>query len=325
MSRNPTKTDIENRGITAVSDIVRSESGHKWQEFDQRNDDGLDGLVMINRNGKTTGEVVFVQVKCGRKSGGYYREYVQNPDIIGINLGEKYINSHRPIWNKTNGPTILIFVDYDSKKSWWTDLRDEKSYSQTNKQIVVISKRQRFGIHSFGEFKKLKGYTFIDKTIDVLDHDWRLDSYIDFIKDLSVKKQAKAYYKKWGNQHVSMRNNPQIGEVIVSRVGWRHLTRRKRRKSRILQSLQLLAVAKRIILTSNKVYQVKKLTNTTLEDGTIVITDFLSLRRKVKFSHRGATVVQVLFKRKRFINKSGNSYDKVWLYSIYEPFVQRDI
>ena len=326
MKRKPDNTQLENRGINVTSEIVKSLAGHDWQEFEQRNDDGVDGIILFRKNTEKTGEIFFVQVKCGQKSGGYFQEYKKRPYHFGVNLTEKYINSHKPRWNSVPGPMILIFVDYDSSKAWWVDLKNEDSFTHENKQIVLVPKSQRFGIHSFGEFRKLKGYTFIDPSLEEIDIDISDTNYLSITANESIKHQAKRFYTNWSTSIAGQRWNPVLGEITVSRIGWRHLTRRKRRKSRIFQSFQLLGIAKKIIQRTTKFWQVKVHENKTLSDGSILITDFIGLRRKVMFSYRGATVVQVLLKRKRIINPTTKKiYSKVWFYSVYEPFVTRGI
>lgn len=326
MSSDPTSIQCENRGRSVVQDFVSAEANHGWQELDAQNDDGVDGIIFIKKNGQKTGEIVFAQVKCGVKDRGYWKESTSRPGYIGVHLTESYIQKHTERWRNVPGPMILIFVEYDSKKAYWTDLRDESSFSPENKQIVLVKKSQRFGIHSFGEFKKLRGYTHISQSYEWVNIEDSDVSYIKFEQPIKFKDQAKKYYKDWSNSVKSERTSPLFGEVIVSRVGWRHITRRKRKKTRIFQSLQLLGIAKQIIKQSNKFWQVKVLNIKTLPDGTIIHTDFIGLRSRVKFTFRGATIVQVLLKRKKIVNpEKGIFSSEVRFYSVYEPLVKRDI
>lgn len=326
MSKKLTNYQLENRGLTVVSDIVKSQANHDWQNFDQQNDDGVDGLIIYKRKDVKTGELFFAQVKCGQKN-GYYKEFKEKyPDHFGVQLGATHIQNHRLRWMAVPGPMILIYVDYDSSMAWWTDLKDENSYSTTNKQIVLVPKKQRFGIHSFGEFRKLKGYTFISPNIPQIEIDVSDTNYLSLTDSISIKKQAKIFFTQWSKSSIAERSNPVIGEIIVSRVGWRHIIRKKRKKSRIFQSFQLLGIAKKMIKQLDKVWQVKVLKNEELEDGTNIITDFIGLRSRVKFSYRGSTVVQVLLKRKRIVNASKSLIKcETRFYSVYEPFAEKDI
>lgn len=323
----PTQDQCENRGRTVTEEIVSAEAIHNWQEFDQQNDDGVDGMILINnKNNVKTGEIVFTQVKGGQKGRGYYTEAAIRPNHIGLNLGQDYIERHLPRWYNVPGPMILVFVEYDSRMAYWTDLRDPNSYSGTNKSIILVDKRKRFGKHSFGEFKKLKGYTHISQEIDWVEISLDDTNYLNLEKAISIKNQAKEFYNIWKASNAAERMNPELGEVIISRVGWRHITRKKRKKSRIIQSFQLLGVAKQIIKQTKKIWQVKKLKEEITSDGTLIITDFLGLRGRVKFTFRNATVVQVLLKRKKFINEAKGIYrTEIRFYSVYEPFINRDI
>lgn len=327
MPNIPSKDQCEQRAINVTVDTVNSKSFHNWQNISQSNDDGIDGLIFIrNRKEEKTGELVFVQIKGGLKNRGYYKTYKSRPNKICLNLGSEYIESHYPRWYNFQGPVILVFVEYSSSKAYWTDLKHPDSYSDSNKSIVIIDKKNRFGEHSFGEFKKLKGYTYISRDIELLKIELTDTNYINFVSPDSIKEQAKEYYKNWCYSSPQERTNPKLGEIIVSRVGWRHITRSKRKKSRIMQSLQLLGLAKKIIQETKTVWQVKVLDEKILSDGTILITDFLGLRANVKFTFRGATVIQVLLKRKRFINKiSGKFTSEIRFYSVYEPLINRDI
>lgn len=326
MSDNPTTLQCENRGRSVVQDYVSAQSNHGWQELDPQNDDGVDGLIFIKKKGNKTGEIVFAQIKCGVKGRGYWTESSTRPGYIGVHLTEDYINKHRERWKTVPGPMILIFVEYESRKAYWADLRNNASFTSDNKQIVLIKKSQRFGSHSFGEFKKLKGYTHINQAYDWIDVSLEDVNYIKLELYIPFKEQAKKYYKDWINSHASEKTCPLLGEIIVSRVGWRHITRRKRKKSRIIQSLQLLGIAKQIIKQSNKFWQVKVMEIKTLADGTIIHTDFIGLRGRVKFTFRGATIVQVLLKRKKIVNTNTGIYkSEIRFYSVYEPLVDRDI
>lgn len=95
----------ESTGIRVTAQIVREWWTCRFQEFESRNDDGIDGLIMIKKNGKITGELIHCQIKSGS---GYKREYEHH---IGITLGKKYVNDHKPRWDKIVEPVILIYVD----------------------------------------------------------------------------------------------------------------------------------------------------------------------------------------------------------------------
>ena len=53
----------------------------------------------------------------------------------------------------------------------------------------------------------------------------------------------------------------------------------------------------------------------------IKVTDYLGLRANVVLPHRQETMIQVVLKRCRYVNKAYSSpvNQKIWLYSIFEP------
>lgn len=312
-------------GISTTHAIVQGRAEHGWQPFEPDNDKGVDGVIIIRKKGIDTGQLVFAQVKCG-SPGGYYKETKKRPDQFGVLVGEDHINKHRSVWNNVPGPMIMIYVDYDSTKAWWTDLKDENSYSDENKSIILFKKINVFERHSFGYFRKLKGYIYINPNYESLLIPDSATDYLRLSLNSSLKAQAGEYYKNWSTNPIGERTHVSLGEITVSRLGWRHLTRTGRMQNRIYNSLQLLGVAKEIIQKTNSVFQVKVHQNTTLKDGTQFLEDFLGLRAKCKFQHRHSSVIQVTLKRKRWINEEkGILKQKVWFYSVYEPYVKKEI
>ena len=144
MANTSGKSEIsEASGIGHSALIIRTWWKCRFQELEARNDNGIDGMIFIKKNTIVTGEIIHVQVKGGS---GYKIEYKTDyKDYIGINLGEEYINTHRPRWNLLNEPVILIFVD-DQKSleqypdTWWIDLKSDDSYSKTAKGVILIHK-----------------------------------------------------------------------------------------------------------------------------------------------------------------------------------------
>jgi hypothetical protein len=310
-------------GMAESEIITQGKAKHGWQPFSHINDNGVDSMIIYRKDGIDTGEVMFAQVKCGTGS-GYFKETKKRPKHFGVQVGQEYIENHRAKWKRLPGPIILIYVDYHTRKAWWTDLNDEKSYSNDNKSIILVPKHQRFGRHSFGEFKNLKGRVFISKEIEPLKVSKNEFLYLEF--DKSIKESAKNFYKNWANSELNSRMHPELGEIIISRTGWRHLTRSDRKLNRIINSLSLLGVAKKIINETPKCYQIKQLESKKLEDGSLLITDYLALKRNVIFPFRQGGVVQVILKRKRKFNPEEDQIDsKVWFYSIYEPLAQKKI
>ncbi|MBS9462503.1 DUF4365 domain-containing protein [Flagellimonas sp. 389] len=312
----------DSTGMSVSEIITQGKAKHGWQPYSHINDNGVDAMIIFRKKAIDTGEIMFAQVKCGTGS-GYFKKTKKRPVHFGVNVGEDYIKKHREKWDRLSSPIILIYVDYYTQKAWWTDLKDEKSYSDENRSIILVPKNQRFGKHSFGEFKNLKGRIFVSKEIEFLDTKNEDFSYLK-LED-SIKTNAKKFYLEWSKSDVSERSHPQLGEIIISRVGWRHLTRNDRKINRIVNSFSLLGVAKKIITTTNKCYQIKQL-KVELKDGTHLITDYLALKRKVIFPFRQDSLIQVILKRKRKLNpKKGTIDSKTWFYSVYEPLSKKNI
>lgn len=303
-------------GMNRVGTIVQGRSGHGWQPYDHINDNGVDGIIIKRKKGVDTGEIIYVQVKCG-SGGGYFKATQNRPEHFGVNVGEEYIQSHKPRWNSLFGPVILVYVDFKTEKAWWTDLKDPNSFTTKNKSIILVPKAQRFGEHSFGNFKKLIGFLHTDPEVKevVLTKD-DVD-YFGFVKK-SPKESAKEFYKKWSTSNE--RNNPSLGEIIVSREGWRHISRKGRPPERIIQSWNLLGAAKQIIRTVEKAYQLRQFKSTTDKLGNYLLTDYISLRGQVIFPQRHSSIVQVVLIRKRKFNSTDNLIEtKIRFLSVYEP------
>ena len=304
-------------GTATVQRLVQGEWGHGWQTFDPTNDNGIDGIIIKRKRGVDTGNIIYVQVKCGTE-GGYLRNTENRKNYLSIHLGKKYILSHRPRWNSLPGSVVLVFVHYKSGKSWWTDLKSNDSYTEENESIILIPKKQVFGQHSIGEFKKLVGYLFATTYAGEIIATREDVNYINLTQ--SLKSGAKAFYKTWGAS--SERNNPELGEVIVSREGWRHITKSGRRVERIFQSWQLLGIAKRIIQTVGKAYQLRQIKGGQSPDGTYLLLDYISLRANVNFPHRQSAIIQVVLRRHRQVQASGLVKSQIWFHSVFEPLAR---
>jgi hypothetical protein len=303
-------------GMNRVGTIVQGRGGHGWQPYDHINDNGVDGIIIKRKAGIDTGEIIFTQVKCGN-GGGYFKKTKNRPRYFGVNVGEDYIKSHRPRWNKLFGPAILIYVDFKTEKAWWADLKEDSSYTSENKSIILVPKQQRFGEHSFGNFKNLKGALHFDPELTKIELGIEDVSYYDFTKT-PIKKAAKTFYKKWSLSND--RTNPVLGQIIVSREGWRHISRKGRKPERIIQSWNLLGAAKRIIQKVDKIYQLRQYKSMRDKLGNYIITDYISLRAHVFFPQRHNSIIQVILIRKRKFSFGDTLLEsKIRFLSVYEP------
>jgi hypothetical protein len=226
-----------------------------------------------------------------------------------------------PRWNSTIGPSVIVFIDdtVDQKDppAWWADLKDPSTYSLTNKGMLLIPKNQRFGPHSKGDFHRLCGSAPIDKVLPVIE--LTRDELIIPDRSQPLIYAARGFYKSW-SQTSFPTQHPTMGQILVNRVGWRHITRQKRLKERVFQSLNLLSAAKRIVTEIGEVDMLGRPDVKNLEAGAIKVTDHLGLRATVIFPHRHQSVVQVVLRRERIISKLAKSppFQRIWFLSVYE-------
>lgn len=308
----------EATGIRVTTQIVREWWKCRFQEFDARNDDGIDGLIILKKKDVVTGEIIHSQIKAGAG----YKSPTNYPDHIGIKLGIKYIQKHRPRWDNIIEPAILIYVDEpkDNKtmpNAWWVDLKSPSAYSDKAKSILFIPKKQRFGEHTIGELKKLCGTRHLDYRLQEIALE-RSDVSLFNLKE-NIKIQARKYYVDWAKSSKKERTNNKLGEILITRVGWKHLTREDRKTERILQSFQLLGAAKRMI---KEVKEPESFGHPSLKTEKDIgsFQDYIGLRAFVTFPHRYESALTVVLKRQRKVNMTnGKEIErKVWFYTIYE-------
>lgn len=311
-------SEQEKYGLRFIQRIVENGMRSDWQQYPKTNDDGIDGHIIFRKKGEVSGEIVLVQSKC-------YSIHTDGPgkrsDYIGLNIGKKYIQDHLPRWTKMHAPVIIIYTQYlvDDEKAigWWVDATDERSYSSTELSYVIIPKRQRFKAHSIGDLKKLCGYRHQDYKLPRIVLDRKDISY--FKLSSQIKEAARDFYKNWSNSSLNERTNPNLGEILISRVGWRHITRNERKTERVLQSWQLLGVAKRLINEIEEPEDFGHSREKTENDWTIV-EDYIGLRAFVIFPHRYESSITVVLRRQRKINRINGAVEnpKIWFYSVYE-------
>jgi hypothetical protein len=319
---NRTKERI---GINAVSRIVETDWECGWQEYGAQNDDAVDGIILMRKGSKNpsdTGGVAFIQVKCG--GNGYRKDQAQYPNHLCICLGKDYIAKHLKRWKRVPGPMILIFVDDTKSKmlppAWWVDLKEERSISPTNKGMILIPKKQRFGHHSKGTFHSLCGPGTTDRELTTIKLIKSKQVTIKLGKNESLRNDAWAFYKNWRDDKDSCLHK-KIGKIIVNRVGWKHITRIGRSPDRIVQSWLLLGAAKEMVKQGATILYLGHAKTEEMESGATKITDYLGLKSNIIFPHRHQAVILVVLKRQRILNTDmgHGEKQKIWFYSVYEP------
>lgn len=301
-------------GINFVSSVVEEHWRSGFQELKPENDDGLDGLVLMRRNGHDTGQVVWVQVKGGPS---WRIGWKTRPDDIGIKLGKAYIESHRPRWGRVRGPCILVMVEPRSKhrrRAWWFDLKDPLTYPDSRTDVLVTSRERTFGPHAKPAIANLARSQVEAVGLPVVVA--TRSELVQVPLSGSLLEHARGYYRAWASLPSTGRACA-LGEVQVGRSGWRHMTRKGRGVERIHQSLHLLPMARRILLEAKGHTWIRHHSSTPTPSGAI-LRDLVALRALVQFPHRDAALVQVLLKRKRTIDGGITTETLLWFHSVYE-------
>jgi len=315
----------ERIGINVVSRIVEEDWMSGWQEYDAQNDDAVDGIILMRKGSKRptdTGGVVFVQVKCG--GNGYRRDQDQYPEHICILLGGEYITKHMPRWKILPGPAVIIFVDDTVGKrlhpAWWVDIKSNDCISPTNKGMVLIPKSQRFSHHTKGSFHSMCGHGPVDRLLKTIKLSKDEIVKINLGTKESLRNDAWEFYKNWRADPPACQH-PEVGNIFVNRVGWKHITRLGRSPDRIVQSWLLLGAAKEMVRQGAQPVYLGHAKTDQMVSGATRVIDYIGLRSNIIFPHRHQSVIQVVLKRQRILNVEygGREMVKIWFYSVFEP------
>lgn len=327
---------------TAYVDAVCRAWGWSWQEVGQADDDGFDGLVYLRtkrinedrpkdrRSWKHefTGGLIQVQIKSGAS-------YVACSGEEFLEIRIPNLEAKRGLWSKSPLPVALLYVKEASSgrlvsQAWWADLKRADSYTQRGTVIVQLKNRFQSGLECIRPFSRLatgqhraQGLVEIDMTQKGI-----LPARINSISK-PVKFAAWEFYKSWKAAGVT---HPTLGEVIINRTGWSHITRVKRPVARIMASFELLPTAARIISTVETWHRLRRgLTTRQFPDGSWAEYDYVGVSALVKWPAREASEVIVILKRETTLCEDLIGEDssakgrirvvgtKTWFYSVYEP------
>ena len=318
------RTKNEATGMRYVSQYVQEFWECGWQPYEQRNDKGIDGLILMHKKNEDLGVKINVQVKCGS---GYISSINEKEIRISID-DSKGLIEHLEYWRNQIEPVVLIFVnpsklerdkfgnilkDIKGKpiwkesrlkaKAWWVNVKDLDIQPRNTTSIISIKKENVFGEHSKGDFMNLIKPLLNGKGLQQINANKESSNL--FISG-NLKKDAYNFYKNWRSNTTHCKALNQ--DIIVSRTGWRHITLSRRGKERRFASLQLLGIAKQIIEEADNFYllsQTEEYNQTTQK---------LGLRVKVSIKNQGDRIVQVVILR-RVWRKSQKS--KWWFYSVH--------
>lgn len=214
------------------------------------------------------------------------------------------------------------------RAAWWADLKSTETYSSRSTIVVPLRNRFQEGIECRRPFARLAsgqhrrlGLATIDMTTPA-----QLPGKLDQMS-MGTKAAAIDFYQRW---KLIGATNPNLGNVVVNRTGWAHMTRVDRPVSRILTSFELLPAAARIV-SEVKSWQVLRrgATVRNFEDGSWAVYDYIGLSAMAKWPARAPSEVMVILRRQTNFaedptpgvpaNKVRVVDRKTWFYSVYEP------
>jgi len=273
-----------------------------------------------------TGGLILVQVK----SGDSY-VFARTSDEIEISIAD--FDAKKDLWMKSPLPVALIYVKKESvgkapKSAWWADLKSPEAYTERKTIRVFLKNRFQPGIECRRPFERLAsgqhrrlGLVEIDMAIP-----GPLPSKLDQMKN-GAKGAAIDFYRRWKSSTVT---NPSLGDIIVNRTGWSHMTRVDRPVSRIQTSFELLPAAARIV-SEVKSWQVLRrgASVRSFDDDSWAVYEYIGLSAMVKWAARAPTEVTVILRRQTTFAEeptTGSAQKsvrviarKTWFYSVYEP------
>lgn len=323
--QNRIRSKNEATGIRVVGQFVQEFWECGWQPYDQRNDEGIDGIILMREKGCDLGISINVQVKCGPK----YISSINDKEIrisVDDDLG---LSSHIEYWRRQSLPTVLIYVnpckpqrdkngkivkDKNGKivwlenrlgsQAWWVNVNDENLKPEKTKTLIRLDKKNRFGEHSKGDFLKL--IKPLLSTSHLTNIKLNRESK-NLLNSPNLRVEARKFYQNWKNGNDVYCKA--ISEYLrVSRMGWRHILLSRRGKERRVISLKLLGVAKQMIEEVDSCYLLTQIeTSDCLEQK-------YGLRAVIQENNREESVIQVILLR--MMNKKTQK-SKWWFYSVH--------
>lgn len=121
----------ERLGISAVAEAI-AHAGLIWRETPTGNV-GIDGQIeYVDGQGRATGRIVGVQVKCGVS---YFED-------AGASWRFKPQEKHRFYWERYPVPVLLMLHHPENRQTYWVDVRQVLRSSTVDPQYVFVSKKQ---------------------------------------------------------------------------------------------------------------------------------------------------------------------------------------
>lgn len=299
-------------GLRMVKMYIEEYFFWSFQQIDQENDDGIDGIIIPRDNlGEDMGVRIHCQIKCGPS---YLKGMPNNNLSIHPYSSKERLKDHLEMYSKMVEPTILIYVnpgEYDkdgrnvngmTPPCWWIRLDD---YVHDGSSVIKIPKASRFGEHSKGDLLKM---------VKPLIKNWNNFPEVTLTEQdkklwysTNLKEEAKAYYKT--RPYVDMLYGDKSIRVHITRIGWRHINKRSRGKVRIYNSLKLLSLALRVIEAPSRILFLREKPTDTKQCREV----YYAIRVRLKIQNEIKKIQVVL---RRWINPQ-NDIDKLWFYSCH--------
>lgn len=333
---------ISAASVSYVDGVCRA-WGWSWQEIGQADDDGIDGLAYLRTMAinaerpadrrfwkhEFTGGIIHVQIKTGPT-------YVTGTVDDSLKIKVVDLAAKREVWRRSPFPCALVYVQAQALgkvpgKAWWVDLKSSDAYSADGHILVPLKNRFQAGLECRRPFSRLAAGQH--RALALSDIDMALHgSQPRKLNQMGrgLKWSAWEFYANWKASPVI---NPALGEIIVNRTGWAHITRPERPVPRIMTSFQLLPAAARIIEEVEQWRVLRKGDHIkNLPDGSQRIFDYLGITAMVKWPARATAEVMVILRRETILAASiaqGKTSDamtnlqqvqrRIWFYSVYEP------
>jgi len=269
-----------------------------------------------------TGGVISVQVKSGVS-------YIASQTEQQIEIRITNFKAKREAWLKSPIPVALLYIEAVPEgkiveKGWWADLRSPGAYSAN--ATIIVKRQNRFqpGIECRRPFARLADGQVKRQSLPTIDMS-AVGALPGKLNTMShgLKPAAWNFYRQW---KVLGAQNPVIGDVIINRTGWSHMTRVGRPVSRIETSFQLLPAAARIIATVENWRMLRRgPANRVFADGSWATYDYLGLSAMIKMPSTASFEAMVILKRETVFGDADEASQtkvlsrKTWFYSIYKP------
>ena len=300
----------ENRCLNKVASVVSEGFNCKFLPFSSDIDNGLDGVILWRENGSI---IDSIYVQC--KGGDSYLPTLRNsnyPSRFQIYLTKDYVRKHYYIWKTVTGPVIMVVCN-DNGKAWWINLKDDSAYDEEHNRLFgnpdnIFNHSSYFKLNELVRRQKyLKGRAKINISGGILR---------GCLGNKSIKVIAQNYYRNLGKKPMKSLNKDLDEKIEFTRVGWRHILRKSRRKSRIIQSLLLLPLIP-VILDHSEDYTLLEVKLSKGKNGESIVLEKIGIQAACEFNYRYPSIVQIILLRKKVFKENGFE-ERVWFYSIYE-------